>query len=123
MIVLDFQNHPMIAREYERVRAGKPPVALDRSRYNLEPPPSNKWNDESAWNHTLHRAQCLLQYQMIRSCILINNSVFISSTGTSWCFQRRRLGFKITLIILENIKIQLHWIVIAFVAQIVIILL
>jgi len=38
-------------------------------------------------------------------------------------FPTEMLGFKITLIILENIKIQLHWIEIAFGAEILVILL
>lgn len=42
-------NHPMLAKEFDRVRAGKSPVARDLSRCGLEQSPVNKRSVVGTW--------------------------------------------------------------------------
>ncbi|KAF2543549.1 hypothetical protein F2Q68_00032369 [Brassica cretica] len=59
-------NCPVLGKEYERVRAGKPPVRIDfESRYKLELPPASKKNDDAAWKQYLQKNQRSLQQKMI----------------------------------------------------------
>ncbi|CAL1367385.1 unnamed protein product [Linum trigynum] len=84
-----FENYPMLAKEHDRVRAGKPPVAIDFSRYaHLDQPSANKVNDETAWKQSLQRAQRLLQHQVLR----LENLDLMSRYGPDvWVQNNRQL--------------------------------
>ncbi|KAK4751000.1 hypothetical protein SAY87_004482 [Trapa incisa] len=85
---LTFENNPMLAREYDRVRAGKPPMPFDFSRSNLDMPPNHKRTDESAWKQVIHRAQRLSQHETIR----LENLELMSKHGAEvWVQHNKRL--------------------------------
>ncbi len=63
---LALQNHPVLAKEYERVKAGQPMAALDTNRYRLDPPPLNQRHDVGAWKRALDNAHSQLEHQYNR---------------------------------------------------------
>ncbi|XP_010549093.1 PREDICTED: pre-mRNA-splicing factor SPF27 homolog [Tarenaya hassleriana] len=86
---LDFENCPILSKEYERVRAGKPPVRIDfESRYKFELPPANKRNDDAALKQSLQRNQRSLQQKMIE----LENLELMSKYGPElWRHNNQRL--------------------------------
>ncbi|CAN6925592.1 unnamed protein product, partial [Brassica oleracea] len=90
----DFENCPVLAKEYERVRAGKPPVRIDfESRYKLELPPASKKNDDAAWKQYLQKNQRSLQQKMIE----LENLEMMSKQGPElWRQNNHRLEVFLT---------------------------
>jgi pre-mRNA-splicing factor SPF27 len=78
----------MIGREYERVKAGQAPFKIDRGRYELQVPPANKMNDETAWKLSLQTAQRLLQYQTLR---MENLDLLLKYGPDAWKQHNQRL--------------------------------
>ena len=56
----------MLSKEYDRIRAGKPPVALDMARYRLEEPPTHHTDDPRAWKRAVENAQAQMQHQALK---------------------------------------------------------
>ncbi|GBG88326.1 hypothetical protein CBR_g46893 [Chara braunii] len=79
---LNFENCPLLAKEFERVQAGKPfGASIDLSRYSLEPPGPNEWNDVLAWKKALANARAQLGQMHLR---IMNLELALKYAPNSW---------------------------------------
>ena len=64
---IDWSRCPLLEKEFKRVAEGKgsmPPP--DEARYELDPPPLNKRDDENAWEVAVKNARAQLEHQALR---------------------------------------------------------
>lgn len=76
-----FEGHPLLQREYERVRALQPMPALDVTRYRLDPPPQSKRNDHAAWVAAVNNAHAQLEHQLNR---ILNLELLLKFGPNAW---------------------------------------
>jgi len=56
-------SSPILQAELERMKAGKPMKLMDMTRYSVEPPPSSRQNDVTAWTKSLENSYSQLEHQ------------------------------------------------------------
>lgn len=61
----------MLAREFERVMAGRPPAPFDSSRYSIDMVPPHRRDDQNLWKQALQKNQRLLQYEIVRYYMIL----------------------------------------------------
>jgi len=80
-IPLHFSNSVFLETEYQRVRRGEKMMDLDTTRYQLDPPLTNKINDIQAWKQALQNAESQLEHQYLR---LINLELLQTYGANAW---------------------------------------
>jgi len=62
----NFEAHPLLEAEWMRICDQQPMSKLDTTRYQLDPPPSNRQTDIAAWQKSVDNAQAQLEHQANR---------------------------------------------------------
>ncbi|KAF5842863.1 breast carcinoma amplified sequence 2-domain-containing protein [Dunaliella salina] len=78
---LKFDEHPLLAAEYERVKAKQPMKPLDTSRYRLDTPVASKQNDPGSWRSCLDNAHAQLEHQYLR---ILNLDLLLKYGDKTW---------------------------------------
>eukprot|EP00200_Dunaliella_tertiolecta_P003457 CAMPEP_0202339624 /NCGR_PEP_ID=MMETSP1126-20121109/1407_1 /ASSEMBLY_ACC=CAM_ASM_000457 /TAXON_ID=3047 /ORGANISM="Dunaliella tertiolecta, Strain CCMP1320" /LENGTH=305 /DNA_ID=CAMNT_0048930203 /DNA_START=757 /DNA_END=1674 /DNA_ORIENTATION=+ len=78
---LKFDEHPLLAAEYERVKAKQPMKPLDTSRYRLDTPVASKQNDPGSWRSSLDNAHAQLEHQYLR---ILNLDLLLKYGDKTW---------------------------------------